>query len=283
MFFLKKLNNCIFCNSKQKLLVKTKTIADFNPNIFDGKISKKLKSRTNGICLNCGLFQNFYRFDEDELKIFNSVNKDKLTSSKDFSEYPPRKSFLNAFHKTYFEMRLKKWDIFLKKKKIKLKKVLIIRYWFGNIVDFLKKKNVNEVFGVEMSSNCRKFISEQKIQIKDIKCESNGLISQDIKKYGKFDAIFCFHILSHSIDINKNLVLLKSILNNQGFIVFSNEIERKPHNPFHNIHFSEYQLLMVLSDYFSKIDRIDGCELNFAAHVNPFTKKKDVPDFVAWK
>ncbi len=283
MFFSKKLNNCIFCNSSQKFLVKTNTISDFNPTIFETKISKKIKSRTNGICLNCGLFQNFYRFDEDELKVFNSVNKDRLTSSKDFSEYPPNKSFLDSFHNTYFEKRLRKWNVFFKKNKIKPQKVLIIRYWFGNIVDFLKKQNANEVFGVEMSDNCRKYVNEQKIQITDIECETNGLIGKDIEKYGKFDAIFCFHILSHSIDVKKNLELLKSILKNQGFIIFSNEIERKPHNPFHNIHFSEYQLLMVLSDFFSKIDRIDDCQSEFLPYVNPFTKKNDVPDFVVWK
>ncbi len=206
-----------------------------------------------------------------------------MTSSKDFSEYPPNKSFLDSFHNTYFEKRLRKWNIFFKKNKIKPQKVLIIRYWFGNIVDFLKKQNANEVFGVEMSDNCRKYVNEQKIQITDIECETNGLIGKDIEKYGKFDAIFCFHILSHSIDVKKNLELLKSILKNQGFIIFSNEIERKPHNPFHNIHFSEYQLLMVLSDFFSKIDRIDDCQSEFLPYVNPFTKKNDVPDFVVWK
>lgn len=281
--FKKKLNKCMFCNSDDRILVDTKTVCDFNLNLLPKKIKNKLKKRKNGICNNCGLFQNFNRFNDDELNIFNSINKDNLTSESNFKNYPPSEVYTKNFQKNLFEKRLEQWKHFFSKERLKINKVLILRYWFGNIVEFVESNFTNQIYGIEISNNCRRYVLEKKINIKDINGELNGKLEINKAYDQTYDAIFCFHILSHSVNVKKTLLKIRSLLNDNGFALFSNEIERKPHNPFHNVHFSEYQLKLNLITFFEKVQRIDNCQDGQLHYVNPYTIKNDIPDYIVFK
>tara|TARA_X000000950_G_scaffold280524_1_gene375313 strand:- start:19320 stop:20177 length:858 start_codon:yes stop_codon:yes gene_type:complete len=281
-FLKKKKYRCSLCHSDLVKYEKVKSALDFNPNLFDKKIAFKLKNKINGICEVCGISQNFNKLNLDELKTFNLINKDHLTSEKNFSTYPPKSDFLKSFNNTYFKKRLRNWDNFFGENNFNLKRILILRYWFGNSVDFLKKKFNAKIYGMELSSNCKKYVQDNSIQLIDIPGEINGIFEIKKKIDTKFDAIFCFHLLIHSIDINRSILKLKSLLGNKGIIVFSNEIEKKQLNPFHNYYFSETQFYTVLQKHFSKIIRIDDCQSAYVNHVNPFTIKNDIPDIVVF-
>ena len=157
-FFKKKIYNCAFCNSDEIILKKTNTVCDFDPNILEKNLKKKILGRQNGICLNCGISQNFELLSKKELSLFNSINKDNLTSEINFRRYPPSNQYLTEFDNIHFKKRLKKWDTFLTKEKKKVKRVLILRYWFGNIVNFLRERFDCQIDGIDMSDTCKKYV-----------------------------------------------------------------------------------------------------------------------------
>ncbi len=286
-FDLNKYKNhrCVFCGSDKKILTGEKTIPDFDPKTIQKKIRTKFLNKVNGICMNCGLHQCYNPLNFKEQKIINLLGKDKMTSDINYSNEHLDSNFVKDFNNKHFNLRISQWKKYFSKiKKKKLSNVLVIRYWFGKTFEFLKENfKVNKIYGLEMSEVCKNYCKKKDLKINYFDNDINGYLDTHNLMDKKFDAIFAFHILNHSININDTLKKLKRILKRNGIIVFSNEIEKKPHNPFHNIHMSEYQLNMFLKKYFSSVDRIDNCENEFYDHVNPYTFKRDIPDLVAWK
>lgn len=272
--FIKKKYTCNICSSDQNIIIDNKCIPDFDRNLIPRSLAKKFLKKENGICLNCGIYQDFNLLNEGEIKNINFINKDFLTTNENFLKYPPNQDYINKFDEDIFDLRFKRWSQFFFKRKLKFKKVLLIRYFFGASARFLKTKYNCQIDGMELSNTCIKYVKSMNIiQHKD--GNINGLITK--LKY-KYDAIFCFHILTHSINLNTNLLTLKDMLKPNGFIIFSSDIERKPNNPFHNFHFSELQLKSILCNYFRNVERIDDCQKGFHIHTNPFTLMNDVPD-----
>ncbi|MBL18392.1 MAG: hypothetical protein CMC82_00990 [Flavobacteriaceae bacterium] len=276
-------NSCIYCGSKNKILTDETIVPDFDIKILPEDIKQKFINKDNGVCMNCGVHQSFNLLNLKEQKIINKIGKDLMTSDTNYVLDQPDKNFIRDFDQRHFSKRVIKWKKYLQPKKLKINRALVIRFWFGKTFDFLEENfSVNDIYGMEMSEMCKRYCSKLKPNVEILENDINGYIDTKNIKNIKFDAIFVFHIINHSININDTLLKLKQILNKGGFIIFSNEIEKKPHNPFHNIHLSEYQLIMFLKKFFRQIDRIDRCEEQFYGHVNPYTKKNDIPDLVAW-
>ena len=133
-----------------------------------------------------------------------------------------------------------------------------------------------------MSKTCLRFSQENIPNFKSLEGNIDGEFEGPFLETGPYDAIFVFHVLTHACDARETLRKIRGLLAPGGFVIFTNEVERKPQNPFHNIHLSEPQLVALLHSEFDRVDRIDDCEDGYVPHANPYTLKGDIPDFVAW-
>jgi len=272
--FFKRKYICNVCSSDHNIIIDEKCFPDFDKKLIPRSLAKKFLKKKNGICLSCGIYQDFNILNEDEIKNINFINKDFLTTNVNFLKYPPSDDYIRKFDKEIFHLRFKRWSQFFLKRKLKFKKVLLLRYFFGASAKFLKAKYNCQIDGMELSNTCIRYVKKMNL-LEHKNGNINGLIT---KLKGKYDAIFCFHILTHSINLKRNLLTLKDMLKPNGFIVFSSDIERKPNNPFHNFHFSEHQLKSILCNYFRNVERIHNCQEGFNNNINPFTLMKDIPD-----
>ena len=72
------------------------------------------------------------------------------------------------------------------------------------------------------------------------------------------------------------------ILNKNGLIIFTDEINVKYHNPFHINFWDEEIFTNILKKRFEKMNILRNCGFpTYSTH--PFTKHKDNPDFFVFK
>jgi hypothetical protein len=74
---------------------------------------------------------------------------------------------------------------------------------------------------------------------------------------------------------------LKSILQDDGFIVFSQEVISKPYNPFHTVYTTDNILERILKEHFNNVNIITDCEeIGVNISCEKVTDSKTVCDFI---
>jgi SAM-dependent methyltransferase len=273
---------CVGCGGGEAYVMAYQVVPDFDPAVLPPPLRNAFLTKQNGYCTTCGLFQDFNRLSPADFRALNALGKDELTSDPTYHVYPPPAEAVRAFDAAHFEKRRRRWDEYFTARSVTLRRALFIRVWFGAGPKFVAERFGAAVTGVDMSPTCLRYTSEILPSFTPFQGESNGILEGSFLDSGPYDAVFVFHVLTHSSAPRDMLRQIRGLLAPGGFVVLTNEIERKPQNPFHNLHLSEPQLLALLRQEFVRVDRIDDCEHGFVAHASPYTMKGDVPDFVAW-
>lgn len=242
--------------------------------------AEELWRRDNGRCRSCGLHQAFFRFSDRGRAAIYGEGLD--FNSKEFKSYPFPPE-VTAMHDQAAQHRIGQWRTFFAERgwaTSDLRDVLQIRFWFGTTLRFFHEEYGSRVYGVEVLEKLSQHARDNLPFITVLDGDLGGRIIVDTKGQ-KFDLVICYHSIMHSVDLHADLAQLRSMLKPGGRVIFSDEIAKKTHNPFHMIHFDEKTFRMVVSKYFPNLARIDDCgERGF--WVSPYTEKGDAPDYAAW-
>lgn len=272
---------CVWCGGKEALIVRVDVIPDFDPALLDPGLRKAFLSKQTGYCTTCGLYQDFNRLDISHLRALNGLSKDILTSEAAYERYPPPPDFVAEFNDRHYGLRLDRWSTYFEREKIQIRRALFLRVWFGAAPQFISDRFGAETAGLDMSPACLRYAREHVPGFQALGGVINGVLEGPFLETGPYDAVFTFHVLNHSCDVIAALRQLRGLLRPGGIVVLTNEIGRKPTNPFHYVHPSEIQLRALLREQFDVVDRIDDCEAQFDPHTNPVTVRGDIPDLVA--
>src|SRR5207253_2760745 len=101
--------------------------------------------------------------------------------------------------------------------------VLFLRVWFGAAVEFMKNTYGSKVAGVDMSPACLKTTQDLIADFSALSGHINGVLDGDFLKSGPYDAVFVFHVLTHSCDIHQSLSRLRGLVKSGGFVLFTHE------------------------------------------------------------
>jgi SAM-dependent methyltransferase len=239
----------------------------------------ELRRRDNGRCRTCGLVQAFYRLSEPTRRALYAEPFEALGANETMRHYPFTPAWVRERNKTHWYRRLPKWDAYLAERGItSIPTMLHIRADLGATLPHFHERYGSDVYASEWSVNFRRHIQEHYPYVTLV---NGSLGDPDGLDVGgrKFDFIVCFHTLAHSIDPLHELRMLTGMLAEGGHIVFCDEISRKYHNTFHQMHFSEQTFRNTLAMFFQEIARIDdaGDPCEFTTHE---TAKGDNPDWV---
>jgi SAM-dependent methyltransferase len=244
----------------------------------------QMHRRDNGRCLDCGLEQSFYHFSEAGRKVFYDLGLDVLGTSPEFAVYPPSDEWRKKVFETFnYPRRLAKWEGWLQAHNItQLRRVLHLRCQYGKVLRRFHNQYGAEAWGAEVVHTCERHVREK---MPFIHVPEGSLAAQIDLKFppgAQFHFIICFHTLTHSQAIGRDLSFLHSLLAPGGVVVFCDEISKKPHNPFHMIHVDETMFTTMLKKFFPFVERIDECG-NPEPSIAPYTLKHDNPDIIGRK
>ena len=274
---------CAYCASGNiRLYPRTKFRLPYKIPGSARRFEDQMLRRDNGVCLECGLEQSFYRFSVEGGKVFSDLGLDVLSTDNEFGTYPPSDAWIKQVYRNDYERRIPKWEAHLAAQSIgTVKRVLHIRCQYGDALLHFARKWGAEAWGVPVLHNCARYIRENFREIHLLDGELTTPIRIAPEKTGRFDLIICSHSLVHSIQVARDIQTLSSLLTEQGRVIFTDEISRKLHNPFHLTHPSEQIFARMLSKHFNRVERIDDCGEKEPCIV-PLTLKGDNPDVVAW-
>ena len=157
------------------------------------------------------------------------------------------------------------------------KNVGMLRYFNGSLLKMFNDEFGSNLYGYEFIKSCKN-TAKDRMKVNDIELEYCSYI-KSLKIPQQLDVLIVFHFLTHSINIKNDILKMKSMVSNGGIIIFMDEIQQKPKNPAHMVHFTEETLTKFLISNFGNLVRIDGVGGN-AKHICDFTLKSDNPDFI---
>lgn len=276
---------CAICGHDEAYVIKTVVRPDFDISMIPPSAHARFLVKENGYCTCCGFFQDFNRVTEDQIVALNTIGKDALSTEDRLSDKELIKGMRDEFHQNYFEKRLRRWGEYFDKNPLgPVDKALFLRFWFGDAVRFAQDRfKPNSYLGMDISNGCIAYTTERFPELRLGEGQISGFLDGPFLQEGPYDLVMSFHLLSHAIEPRKFLDRLVGSLSDKGVVVFTNEIERKIANPFHFSYFSEWNLVGLLREYFSRVDRIDDCQDGRYDYVTSVTAKGDVPDFVCYR
>jgi SAM-dependent methyltransferase len=259
-------------------------LPDFDASILPPAIRVKMLSPRDGICMNCGIYQRLDRLTGEEIELYLAAvkSKDATVSEEVYHEYPVPTWYIEQYENNYFRKRPKRWDNFFADNQFDIKRALILRTFFGAVPEYLARKFRCEVHALEISDIARRTTQDRVPSIRFLEGNIHGALSGRFLSSEKYDAVFVQHVIQHCVSLSDTMAKLRRLLRPGGILVLSQEIGRKPHNPFHINHLSEWQLEMVLKGVFERVVRIDDCDDEVPPFVSAHTKKADAPDLVAF-
>ncbi|MGI9077306.1 MAG: class I SAM-dependent methyltransferase [Gemmatimonadaceae bacterium] len=248
------------------------------PKVAD--IADQMYRRDTGICESCGLEQSFYLFTDDGRRRIYDLGLEVMSAGNRFGEYPPAPEWLGRTFENNYAARLRNWDaLFGGLGASRFRRVLHLRCQYGEAGRYFAQRYGAEVWGMESTKTCERYVREHVPEIRLLDGNLSGLIEIDHSERGLFDLIICFHILTHSVAMRRDMDTLKELLAPGGYIIFCDEISKKFLNPFHIVHTDERWLTRALRAEFGEVHRVDECGMP-APHVTKFTVKGDSPDLV---
>ena len=244
----------------------------------------QMHRRDNGVCRDCGLEQAFYKFSDEGRKVFYDLGLDVLASSPEFGLYPPSDAWQKQVHERFgYLRRLPKWEAWLAANRVPVpRRMLHLRCQYGEILRHFHEQHGTEVWGTDVVHACLRYVREH---LPYVRIPEGSLAAQFELQFPpgtEFDLIICFHTLTHSQNLRGDFELIGSWLAPGGVVVFSEEISKKQHNPFHMVHADETAFVRALRQFFHRVERIDDCG-NHDPHTSPFTLKGDNPDYIVQK
>ncbi len=273
---------CMNCGHHTAYMLDPPLVLDFELSRLPPALRPVFRERLNGICTACGIYQSFSRFSDSQIREINALGKDISTSFEAFQQYPPSASSVREIDETFYRQRLKQWNAYFSSATQTVKNALFLRPWFGQAVKFVLEKWKCDVSGLDMSPICNRYVQEHFPTYKLLEGFINGALEGNFVNDKGFDAVFVFHVMTHACDFHKTLQQIRKLVRPNGFALFTHDAMRKPTNPFHMNHLSEWQFVGFLKQYFSRIDRIDHCTEQPPRYIADFSQKNDDPDFVAW-
>jgi SAM-dependent methyltransferase len=244
----------------------------------------QMHRRDNGVCQACGLEQAFYKFSDEGRKVFYDLGLDVLASTPEFGVYPPSEAWQKQVYERFgYPRRLAKWEAwFAASGTPPPRRMLHLRCQYGEILRHFHERHGTEVWGTDVVHTCLRHVQEHVPFVRQPGGSCAAKFELQFPPGMRFDFIICFHTLTHSQDLRGDLDQLRSWLAPGGVAVFSEEISKKQHNPFHMIHADEAAFVRVLRRYFPQMERLDDCG-HHDPHTTPFTLKGDNPDYIVWK
>lgn len=277
-------HTCISCGSSAASWIPSTVSPDFDVKAVGREIFWSFVERALGICQKCGLIQNYNRMSDAQIDIYvqNIASKDATVSEEIFHSYPVPEEFVSKFEKSLYELRLKRWGEYFSSHPADVQRAFFLRPNFGLPIGFAQETFGAECSFIDISDICSKTVLDRFPGAVREEGNIHGNFSGRFLERGPYDAIFCFHSFVHTIDPDKCAALLKSALRPGGFILFTHEINVKPHNPFHMNHWGEKGFVSFLKRHFKNIVRIGDCDQSPPPHIAKYTKHGDSPDFIAF-
>ena len=239
----------------------------------ESKLSNAMK-RKNACCRNCGLFQATKPFTEQEGELLYK-NFDDFDIGEEFQSQYLSKDIDESLTSNWFKKRIDFYQKYFLNKPPK--NVGMLRYFNGSLLKMFNDEFGSNLYGYEFIKSCKN-TAKDRMKVNDIELEYCSYI-KSLKIPQQLDVLIVFHFLTHSINIKNDILKMKSMVSNGGIIIFMDEIQQKPKNPAHMVHFTEETLTKFLISNFGNLVRIDGVGGN-AKHICDFTLKSDNPDFI---
>jgi hypothetical protein len=257
---------------------------DFDAAILPNRLRRLFAERAFGVCVSCGVAQDFNRLSAQDVAEYCRIltNKDQAVSEEAFHTFPVPQNYIDGFNERYFSVRMERWKRYFESRSFTIDKVFFFRPFFGAAPAFIKDAYGAECSGMEISEVARKTTQALLPDFRFLSGNIHAVLNGVFLNSGPYDAIFDFHTLIHCMDVHDALGKMKDMLRPGGALILTHEINVKPSNPFHILFADEKALLKVLGAHFRRVDRIDACEIDPAAHIRQFTEKGDCPDFVGW-
>jgi hypothetical protein len=273
------------CGGTDAILLGSAVWADFDVTIIPEHLRAPFVSIVDGVCVVCGLYQNYQRYTPDELNEYLQVmtSKDMAVSEEPYHSYPVPEGFVASTDERLFEQRVQRWASYFAEKAPQIERALFLRPMFGRTALFVHERfGTTQLEGLEISDVSRRTVSDRIPGFRFHEGNIHGYFSGPWLDSEAYDAVFVFHTMTHTFDVHDALAKLRRLVRPGGLAIFSSEVGRKPWNPFHTLYLSEPQFVWLLRDHFDRVDRIDDCELEPEEFTVPYTAKGDGPDFAAW-
>jgi SAM-dependent methyltransferase len=248
---------CVRCGYDRAILIDTPVKPDFQVQNLDLELRGPFQRHRDGVCANCGLYQAYERFDASQLERINGIGKDALTTDEVYQGYPIPAAYIDAWYGSSMERLVPRWRQSFAELGLRPRKALFLRHWFGRAMAFVHDEWGADIYGVELSSSCRRYVAEHYPFVHQLEGSINGNLAGPFLASGSYDAIFVQHVLVHSNDVVNSIRQLRQILAPDGFLHLGAESKVAPTNPFHKFYPSEFQLFSLLRDEFAYVHKLD--------------------------
>jgi len=275
---------CKNCGSNKKTKLLSKCIPDYKIDLIPYKFQKKIYIRSVVKCKNCGLIQDLNQMRYSELIEFIDKygSKDNFLREEAWKSFPIPVEVKKEYYDLFWKKRFLVWDNNLQFSNAK--KILYLRPNLGFVIDYIKEKSNAENYFLDISEMSRKEILQNHNDINELKGNLTYIMYGEFLKYTNyFDLIISHHTFVHVYDISDSLNKCKSLLNDNGKFIFTDEILFKPWNPFHYNYWTENVFYNILKKHFTKIDVLNYAGFNRPDHIKNYTNKGDNPDFICHK
>lgn len=248
---------CMRCGCAEAFPINTVVKPDFDLTRIPSDLRDAFGDHADAICSNCGLYQAYNRFSGSQIAMINGIGKDALTTDEIYHQYPVPEEFINDWFGDSVERQRRRWGSLFREVGVAPKRILVLRHWFGRQFPMLVEEFGADVFGVDISPICNRYVAEHYPFVRQLPGTINGELSGPFLSGEPFDLVIVQHILVHCVDVPKALSAIRHMLRNGGVVLLSAETKRAPSNPFHKFYPSEFQTVSMLSDVFDEVYKLD--------------------------
>jgi len=249
---------CSRCGAAEAYLLNTPVEPDFEPSAIAADLRPAFFSgHLDAVCANCGLYQAYRRFTAHELEVVNGLGKDVLTTEEAYKDYPVPKEFIDGWYGDSIERQRRRWTKVLGELGLAPRRVLFLRYWFGRAPEMFATEFGAEVYGLDISPVCVRYVREHCPVVRQLQGSINGALKGDFLDGPAFDGVITQHVLVHANNAPQMLRQLRHLVRDGGFLLLNAETKVAPTNPFHKFYPSEYQLASLLREEFDEVYKLD--------------------------
>jgi SAM-dependent methyltransferase len=275
---------CSLCGGKEFLQTRPVVMPDFAAGSLPEPIRGKMLFPTDGLCVQCGLYQRLDRLTEAELALYLQLiaSKDSTASEEAYHTYPVPIEYITMFEEKHFNHRMQRWADYLDEADIRPKSALILRPTFGAAAGLMHRLGASRIDAMEISRVGRLVTEERFPFVRFPEGNIHGILQGEFLNAEPYDVVIVYHVLQHVFGVADSLRKIRRLVNENGVVIFMHEIDRKPHNPFHQNHFSEVQLTNAVATVFGRVSKISNCDVSPPSNVTNNTLDGDSPDIVAF-
>jgi SAM-dependent methyltransferase len=248
---------CSRCGAEDAFLINTAVHPDFDLSILPPQLRPAFMGHLDAICVNCGLYQAYRRFSEEEVDAVNGIGKDALSTDEAYHSYPVPKEFIDAWYGDSVDRQRRRWGKALRELGLQPKRVLFLRSWFGRTLEMFAREFGAEVYALDVSPVCVQHVREHHPLVHQLTGSINGLLKGDFLDGPPFDGVVTQHVLVHANNPPQFVRQFRHLVRDGGFVLLNAETKVAPDNPFHKFYPTEYQLTSLLRDEFDEVYKLD--------------------------